>query len=313
MAAKKVESGNSSGARRAVYTVLLGGYENFNDEIELFQENIEFICLTDNPDLRSGKWKIELVKPAFPGDPIRSQRLLKLEGHPILESFDELVYIDNSVTITGPVEPIFNEWLEDTDICFPLHSFHQTVIDEFDAVLRLERDAHERVSEQLFHYNASNPEIFASQPLWTGLFARKNNVAVQQFCRLWFLHVARYSRRDQLSLPFVLAYSGKNLQVKTIALDNHRSDFHQWLWTDVQEGRPKNLSHANYEGTLPLMAEVTRLRNELAREREKSNLLMNQVSQLELGLEQLRQHIEAVYATLSWRITAPLRKLRTRQ
>jgi hypothetical protein len=296
--------------RRAVYKVLLGGYESFNDDDQIVDEGLEFICLTDNPDLKSKKWKFELVEPVFPQDPIRSQRFLKINGHPALDGFDQLIYCDNSVTITGPLSAVFDEWLADADVCFPEHSFHATVLDEFDAVLRLERDAHDRVSEQLFHYYAQDPETLHTTPLWTGFFARRHERAIQDFSRFWFLHIARYSRRDQLSLPFVLAAHSKPLRVKTVPLDNHQSNFHRWQWTEVQEKRPKELSHSNHEGTLPLLAEVTRLQNKLAREREKSGLLSNQVSELELGLQQLNSHIEAVYATLSWRVTAPLRRFR---
>lgn len=310
MSGRTEESESTGGPCRAVYTVLLGGYENFNDELQLFREDIAFICLTDNPEITSSNWKMELVKPAFPGDSIRSQRLLKIEGHPLLDAFDELLYVDNSVTITGPMEPVFEHWLGDADICFPLHSFHSTVLDEFDAVLRLERDAYDRVSEQLFHYHASHPEVLKREPIWTGFFARRNNPGVRRLCQSWFHHVARYSRRDQLSLPFVLADVEKSVLVKTVVLDNHQSEFHRWHWTELQEARPRKLSHASHDGTLPLLAEVTRLENQLAQEQAKTSLLSGQVAELELGLQQMEDHVEAVYKTLSWRITAPLRKLR---
>lgn len=70
MSGRTEESKSTGGPCRAVYTVLLGGNENFNDELQLFREDIAFICLTDNPEITSSNWKMERVKPAFPGDSI---------------------------------------------------------------------------------------------------------------------------------------------------------------------------------------------------------------------------------------------------
>jgi hypothetical protein len=45
-------------------------------------------------------------------------------------------------------------------------------------------------------------------------------------------------------------------------------------------------------------------------EQAQTDLLSDQAAWLKLGLQQVQDHVEAVYETLSWQITAPLRKLR---
>jgi hypothetical protein len=292
-----------------VYSVLLGGYEELNDRHVSRPDNVDFICFTDNPNLKSNLWDFVHVSPLFPGDSTRSQRFLKIYGHPALKPYEKILYIDNSVALLANPSVLVDDWLADADVAFPLHSFHETLLDEFDAVTRLERDIHERVSEQLFHYHADDPEVLEQKPLWTGFFARRNNPEVADFSLNWFAHVARYSRRDQLSVLSALRQT-PNLTVNRVEWDNHNSSYHEWRWTETQEGRPRELSHSRTDGLLPVLAELTRLRNALARENEKVQILENQTTELLKGLQELRDYIDGLQATVSWRITAPLRALR---
>lgn len=53
--------------------------------------------------------------------------------------------------------------------------------------------------------------------------------AVQRAMEIWALHVLRYSRRDQLSLPIALHLAG--LEPKRLEWDNHVSPYHSWPHT----------------------------------------------------------------------------------
>ncbi|RYF28092.1 MAG: hypothetical protein EOO23_07605, partial [Comamonadaceae bacterium] len=79
-----------------IYTVLIGNYESLNEQPMALSSDIPFICLTDNPSLKSESWTIVQVPTAFPMDPIRSQRILKICPHrvPALSAFDQSLYID---------------------------------------------------------------------------------------------------------------------------------------------------------------------------------------------------------------------------
>ena len=64
-----------------VYTALIGQYEQLNEQTVAAHSVIPFICLTDDPDLKSESWQIRQVSPLFGMDPIRSQRDIKLRPH----------------------------------------------------------------------------------------------------------------------------------------------------------------------------------------------------------------------------------------
>src|SRR5262249_25922485 len=94
-----------------VYTTLIGGYETLNEQPVASNSPVPFICLTDDPDLRSETWQIRRVEPLFGLDPIRSQRALKLLPHEHLPDFDCSIYIDNCITLKAPPEALIKQYL----------------------------------------------------------------------------------------------------------------------------------------------------------------------------------------------------------
>ena len=113
-----------------VYTALIGQYEQLNEQSVSAHSVIPFICLTDDPDLKSESWQIRQVSPLFGMDPIRSQRDIKLRPHIHLPGFDASLYIDNSVLLMQPPESIFARYFPTSGISIPEHSFRDTTLDE---------------------------------------------------------------------------------------------------------------------------------------------------------------------------------------
>ena len=215
----------SPAPRRVLYSTLIGDYETLN-ELTVDDPGITAICLTDDPDLRSDTWQIVLVEPAFPSDPVRSQRRLKVLGHPTLDGFDEWMYIDNTVRLTGPPSSLLETFLEGYDLAIPTHSYRDTVEEEFAKVASAQLDHRDRLDEQLEHYRADWPGSLAARPLWSGIILRRTTPEVAAWATTWWEHIARYSRRDQLSI--IAALMAHDLQVHRIEIDCFASEFHEW-------------------------------------------------------------------------------------
>ena len=184
----------ADGVRRLVYTTNFGGYEQINDD-QAESPSVRFLCYTDMPDLRSDRWEIRLVKPAFPLDAVRSQRIFKIRGDEALDGYDEILYIDNCISLRTDVSALFDEWLATADIAFMLHSFRRDVAAEFAEIVRTGLDDAQRVFEQFDHYAATQPEVLGLRPLSTGFFARRPTPEVNAALTRWLDHVLRYSRR----------------------------------------------------------------------------------------------------------------------
>lgn len=319
--------------RRVVYTALIGQYERLNDQPISGGSPIDFVCLTDDPELVSDTWTIRLVDPRFPRDSIRSARYLKVMGPELLEDYDESLWIDNTIVLRTPPESILDEWLADVDLALPLHSFRDTVAAEFDAVEENGYDDPRCIFEQLVAYAAMHPAVLDEKPYATGFMARRHTNEVRAAMRLWYEHILRYSRRDQLSLNYVLSATG--LPAAGIPIDLYESRFHQWpvcheRKTHVTHGRLRdvlNVPHAeigrleNFVASLrtALAAEESRrhemqstearLRAELVEQDQESE---RQLRLLIGELSAVRDELSLIQSSTCWRMTRPIRWLSSR-
>ncbi|WP_395661947.1 glycosyltransferase domain-containing protein [Aestuariivirga sp.] len=210
-----------------VFTVLMGDYESLNEQPMAAVSGLDFICLTDNPLLRSNTWDVRLVTPMFEMDQVRSQRYVKLRPHEFLPDHDCSLYIDNSVLLSKDPADELRSKLASHDLALFLHSFRESVEAEFAEVALLKFDCRRTLAEQLQHYRNAVPHVLRERPYWSGmLFRRHASPAAIAFSAIWTAHVLRYSRRDQLSLNYALAKSG--LQPNAIEEDNHSSTLHSW-------------------------------------------------------------------------------------
>jgi hypothetical protein len=210
-----------------VYTSLLGGYERLNEQPVAQQSQVPFVCLTDDPDLRSETWQVRQVSPLFPMDPGRSQRDFKLRPHVHLPEFDLSLYIDNAILLSRPPEEIFERYLPASGFCLPMHSFRESVLDEFLEVAKLGYDDQSRIFEQLNHYWLTCPKVLEERPYAGGILLRDHREpAVRTMLEIWYAHVLRYSRRDQLSINAAFRQAGLTPEVMDVNI--YSSWFHSW-------------------------------------------------------------------------------------
>jgi FkbM family methyltransferase len=304
-----------------VYTTLLGNYERINEQPVAAGLPIPFICLTDDPDLRSESWQMRLVQPAFRSDPVRSQRDLKIRPHIHLPEFARSLYIDNSVILEQPPDRLLEMGAAAPEgFVMPHHSFRQTVLDEFLEVAQLGLDDNNRVFEQLNHYLLNCPEVLEEQPWWTAIMVRDHtNPRLCRALELWALHVMRYSRRDQLSVNIALHLAG--IQPEPLRIDNFKSQFHSWPHVQGRDPVRGKSNHATSLMPLPARlrlaeqrlaasgAETTTLRDEVARLQDEVARLKQQIEQSAAAFKELSAAYESVLHSTIWRLTGPLRRL----
>jgi hypothetical protein len=265
-------------ATRAVYTALIGDYETLSELKVAKEPGIDYLLFTDDPKLKSKTWKVIHVQRTWPADPIRSQREIKIIGHPLLEKYQTTLYIDNNVVLKKLASELFELLPKNSEIALAQHALRETLQAEFDAVKRQSLDAAARLNEQNQHYKNFWPELLNQQPLWGGLILRRNTQAVKTFNRTWYEHILRYSRRDQLSLQVALTLAKP--KIKYLDIMNEESDFHY-------------RDHA-----------VRKVTRDQARASEPD---------YEHEIEALTKRINQLENSFSWRITKPLRALKQKR
>lgn len=214
--------------KRCVYTCLLGGYEQLLEQPVRKEDDIPFICFTDDPTLTSESWEIRLIDPVLPLDLARSSRHPKICAHEYVSEFDESIYIDNSIKLIKPPTYIFEQFLDNQPhdmACFG-HSFRDTIAGEFEAIEEAGYDFPETLRAMHSDYSSLDYD-FSAKPMWGGFLIRRHNVDhVKKCMNVWYSNVLRYSRRDQLSFDYAMKRTGLKLTVNYV--DIRSTDFHQW-------------------------------------------------------------------------------------
>jgi len=271
--------------RRCVYTALTGGYEKLAEQPMAGKSALPFICFTDDPALKSETWTIRHITPMLRDDPIRSQRAVKLLAHKFLPDFDQSLYIDNTVLLKAPPEEIFAAFDLGAGLALAAHSYRESVGDEFARVSAARLDDPARIAEQFEYYRGANPEILKERPFWGGILLRDHrNATMTEAMELWFAHVLRFSRRDQLSNRFVFNQAG--LHPLVLELNNFSSWFHSWPHVSARRTELRNWQK-------PAEAPSTSL----------------QLVALEAKYKELARAHEAILASTTWRATEPLRQM----
>jgi hypothetical protein len=227
--------GSESGARRTmprhaarlvVYTAVLDDKQPLREVPVATASQADFVCLTSDPTLRSDTWQVVAVEPRLPTDLVRSERFLKIMGHPSLDGYDRTLWVDNAVELTELPEAFVDDWLGGSDVAAPVHTFYRTLLEEAEACIERGKDDHLRVFEQLAHYLRAWPQAVDANPHWTALLARRRTPEVDAAMTTWWEHVLRFSRRDQLSFGVAMAQSG--VRLNSMPLPNLRSTLHRW-------------------------------------------------------------------------------------
>lgn len=139
-------------------------------------------------------------------------------------------------------QQLWDYLIPDQDVVFGafFHSLRDTVAEEFVAVAEAKLDFRHVIDAQMQAYKTFHPKTLEERLVWGGILARRHNeAACVEAMEVWFSHILRYSRRDQLSLP--LALSSLSREQRNIRQDDiFVTDFHQWPVTE--KTKPKQSS-----------------------------------------------------------------------
>jgi predicted O-methyltransferase YrrM len=117
---------------------------------------------------------------------------------------DIVVWIDGRIKATGkPLRPLLRHALEGVDIAGYPHPWRDCAYAEAEECGRLGRAVPSELDAQCAAYRAEG--LPAKSGLWnTMVLARRRTPAMLDFGRAWWSEIERHTRRDQVSLPYLL-------------------------------------------------------------------------------------------------------------
>ena len=186
-----------------LFTALYGDPEPLNpDEFGGFRAD-RTVLISDRP--RVVPDGVEMVVDTATGlDPARASRRPKLMPHLYFPDADWTIWLDNKSRLLRPPGDIVAALAAQSDagfFAYP-HFRRDCVYQEGQTVRENGLDDHRIILERMRTYRAEGmPERFG---LIEGHFiVRRRAPDVDAFGTEWFDHVCRYSRRDQISFPYL--------------------------------------------------------------------------------------------------------------
>lgn len=187
--------------RKCVYTVITGNYDTLISP-KVVSSEFDYICFTDNPELKSDVWQIRLVDPA--DDPVKQQRKIKIRSDLYLSEYNITIYVDGNQIILGDIRGLLDFY--SGGFATRRHPLRKDIWQESERIIDLKKAHQVDVDAQISHYRAMETQITG---LWaTGFIIRDNSASTRKLCAKWWEHVEKYTHRDQLALPVASHLTG---------------------------------------------------------------------------------------------------------
>ena len=184
-----------------IYTVIMGDYDYLKDP-EYITENCDYICYTNNPEIKSSVWQIRFDK-CENLDNTRWQRKHKIMAHEYLPEYKASVYVDGNVRILGDFREYISKYGTDSTILCLKHPDRDCIYDEAEACINMKKDNAEVISSQMERYrNEGYPEH--NGLIVSNVLVREHtNAEVIKLMNSGWNEIETGSRRDQLSFNYV--------------------------------------------------------------------------------------------------------------
>lgn len=189
----------------AIYTSLIGNYDNLRTPEIKDTDKFDYICFSDNKNLKSDFWKIiYLDKKDFKNlDNTRISRYIKTHPHVLLPNYESWLYIDANMHIIGDLNDMLNTYRNKKDFLFSKHLWRSCTYDEAEICKKVNLDNSEIIDKWLNILIKENfPKNYGL--IESNVIYRVNNNFVNNFDEQWWDIIKNYSKRDQLSIMYLL-------------------------------------------------------------------------------------------------------------
>lgn len=184
--------------RLLVYTALFGDYDALIDPTENF-EGCDFVCFTDQRNLKSDIWEICLVEECdLP--PNMMNRHYKFFPHLYFPDYEYSLYIDANIKIKKNVYDFPSKYLVDHSVSIPKHFARSCVYEEAKEVVKFGKANPSDVNKQVEFYKKKFFPINYGLLENNIILRRHNDVEIINLMNHWWGQIELHTARDQLSL-----------------------------------------------------------------------------------------------------------------
>lgn len=281
-----------------IYTCITGEYDNLRDYL-VIDKAWDYICFSDTAktSIYNKSWKIVPLSFNMQDD-VRNARWHKINPHKTLSEYKYSVWVDANVDIVD--KEFYSEidkHIKNNELFAVMkHPDRDCIYDEADVIIDWKIDNPNIVTEQItkmreHDYPKHNGLIVSSI-----LFREHNDKSVSAVMDDWWGWVCDYSKRDQLSLNYVLWEL--NFKPTRLPFKYKGGQSGSLFWRRHDNGLKAVRQKELY------IVEQSEL---IASQNQQINRLKQLIASQNQQINDLREQVSALYSSLSWKITNPLR------
>ncbi|HIP26159.1 MAG TPA: DUF616 domain-containing protein, partial [Flavobacteriaceae bacterium] len=188
--------------KKVVYTAIFGNYDSIK-EPEYINEDWDYICFTNNKNLKSKTFKIKYVDAIFENQ-TKNARMIKILSHIFLIGYDYSLWIDGNVKLRGEnIEELVENNKIDDYISLHQHVKRECIFDEVKACIAAKKDNSAIMLKQLDNYEKEGMPKRIGLVETAEILRQENNKKTRALNLLWWKELNENSIRDQLSFNYV--------------------------------------------------------------------------------------------------------------
>ena len=185
-----------------IYTAFTGDYDSLK-EPEFIDENCDYVCFTDNPNLKSDTWKIIFMEESTL-DNNRKAKQYKVLPHKYFPDYKYSFWLDGTFKIKGSIrEYIYKNIKANSPMLNVIHTERDCIYEEYEASKIIPRYPRAVMEEQMENYKKEGFPKHYGLAVMGAIFRQHNNPEVIRLMEAWWDEIIKYSNQDQLSFAYV--------------------------------------------------------------------------------------------------------------
>lgn len=231
---------------KVVYTCITAHYDELYNHTYM-NPDWDYVCFTDDLTIANDNNSLWQLRPLVYTklDPVRNQRWHKLHAHSLFPEYEYSLWIDSNIDILTPAvfDDVYTAIENKQQISIAPHPERDCLYDEMQACIDHKKDTLENMHSQIENYKT------AGFPSHYGLFETNimfrshNSSKIMKVMNDWWRWIKNYSKRDQLSLTYVL-WKNKVMVIPLTTKHYRTLDGRVRFWPHRTELRP-HVKHLN--------------------------------------------------------------------
>ncbi len=185
-----------------VYTAITEGYDNLKEPQVQQDEDIDFVCFTDDGRLQSEKWDIKMMDVPVV-ESTRKARYLKTHPHLCFPNYRYSIWVDGSLSIVGNMKHLLEEVINQSTLGVYAHAKRGCLYSAALNCIEKQKDNKNIIEKQMNQYRQANYPANNGLVASGALVRDHHNSDVVDLMTQWWDQIYQFSKRDQLSFNYI--------------------------------------------------------------------------------------------------------------